>query len=100
MEPALTESPDMADRPVQAAGRSRAGTIRLAAATILGVAVLALVAQWMLPSRVEGTPVVRQDVARWLVLTGRVRPPARPLVGATVGGTVREVAVREGDSVR
>jgi HlyD family secretion protein len=54
----------------------------------------------MLPARVGATPVVRRDVGRTLVLTGRVRPPARPQLGASIAGTVREVLVREGDRVR
>jgi HlyD family secretion protein len=53
----------------------------------------------MLPERVEAMPVVRRDVARSLVVTGRVRPTARPLLGVSVGGTVTEVLVREGDVV-
>ncbi|HLV24791.1 MAG TPA: efflux RND transporter periplasmic adaptor subunit [Gemmatimonadales bacterium] len=52
-----------------------------------------------LPARVEAAPVVRGDVARSIVLTGRVRPTARPLLGVTVGGRVSEVLVREGDRV-
>lgn len=71
--------------------------IALAAAGILIVLFLALRA---LPDRVDTAAVARGDVARSLVLTGRVRPPARPNVGATIAGTVRQVLVREGDRVR
>lgn len=60
---------------------------------------LALIVWRTLPDRVVVTKVVRKNVARTLVLTGRVRPRARPQLGATVAGTVREVLVREGDRV-
>jgi pimeloyl-ACP methyl ester carboxylesterase len=71
----------------------------LAAAAVAAV-VVAFLAWRALPARVDATPVVRKDVARSLVLTGRVRPPARPLIGASVPGTVRDVLVREGERVR
>ncbi|HEX6053531.1 MAG TPA: efflux RND transporter periplasmic adaptor subunit [Gemmatimonadaceae bacterium] len=64
------------------------------------LAVVAVAVGRMLSARVDGSPVVRRDVARTLVLTGRVRPPARPQLGASIGGTVRSVLVREGDRVR
>jgi HlyD family secretion protein len=41
----------------------------------------------------------KRDVVRTLVLVGRVRPPSRARVGATVAGTVERVLVREGDRV-
>jgi HlyD family secretion protein len=73
---------------------------RLRIAAVVAVALLAALLVWFaLPERVEATVVERSDVARALVLTGRVRPPARPLVGASVSGTVREVLVQEGDRV-
>ena len=43
--------------------------------------------------------MARRDVSRTLVLTGRVRPLARPRIGSSVAGTVREVPVREGEHV-
>ena len=49
---------------------------------------------------VEATRVERRDVTRVMVLTGRVRPPTRPSVGATTTGIVRRVLVREGEQVR
>jgi HlyD family secretion protein len=52
-----------------------------------------------MPNRVEAAEAVRRDVSRTLVLTGRVRPPARPRLGASIAGTVRQVLVREGDRV-
>jgi HlyD family secretion protein len=73
---------------------------RLRIAAVVAVILLAAVLVWRaLPERVEATAVERSNVARTLVLTGRVRPPARPLVGVSVSGTVREVLVREGDRV-
>ena len=43
--------------------------------------------------------VRRAAIARTLVITGRVRAPARARIGASVTGTVREVRVREGAHV-
>jgi len=43
--------------------------------------------------------VRRGAIARTLVITGRVRAPARARIGASVTGTVREVRVREGAHV-
>lgn len=51
------------------------------------------------PGSVEATHVERRDVVRAIVLTGRVRPQARPQVGATTTGTVQRVLVRAGDRV-
>ena len=80
-------------------GRTRRGIlVSLAAALALALA-LALIVWRTLPDRVAAATVVRKDVARTLVLTGRVRPQARPQLGATIAGTVREVLVREGDQV-
>lgn len=50
--------------------------------------------------QVNATSPARRDVVRTLVLTARVRPSARPQVGANMSGVVREVLVREGDRVR
>lgn len=69
----------------------------LVAAITLAVVVLGLVLAR--PSVARATPVERRDVVRTMVLTGRVRPPARPQVGATTAGTVQRVLVREGDRV-
>jgi HlyD family secretion protein len=64
----------------------------------LGVAAIVAALVWRaLPNKVEAAEAVRRDVARTLVLTGRVRPPARPQLGASIAGTVRQVLVREGD---
>jgi HlyD family secretion protein len=69
---------------------------------LLGIAVaIAAFGVWRgFPVSVTPTRVERRDVARTLVLTGRVRPPARPRIGSSVAGIVREVYVREGDRVR
>lgn len=96
----VSESPPSPERPARAGGHRRPGRRWFVAAAVGVVLVAALLVWRLLPARVEATPVVRRDVARSLVLTGRVRPPARPLLGASVGGTVREVLVREGDQVR
>ena len=68
-------------------------------AALVLIAAVAIAVWRVFPNRVAATAVTRRDVARTLVLTGRVRPTARPQVGTTVAGTVREVLVREGDHV-
>ncbi len=52
-----------------------------------------------MPARVTGVLPERREVVRTLVLTGRVRPMARPQVGATASGRVVQLLVREGDRV-
>ncbi len=52
-----------------------------------------------LTARVATASLTRGNVARTLVLTGRVRPLARPKLGASIAGTVRDVFVREGERV-
>lgn len=68
-------------------------------AALVLIAAVAIAVWRVLPDRVAATAVTRRDVARTLVLTGRVRPTSRPQVGTTIAGTVREVLVREGDHV-
>jgi HlyD family secretion protein len=81
-------------------GRRSTHRNRWIVAAAIAVLVVAIMLWRAWPERVEGAPVVRRDVARSLVLTGRVRPPARPTLGATVAGVVRSVLVREGDAVK
>lgn len=69
------------------------------AAALLVLGVVASVMWRLMPARVSATTVMRRDVARTLVLTGRVRSPARSRLGASISGTIREVLVREGDHV-
>lgn len=95
----MSDSPSSSERPAGTDGYARSRHRWLAAAAVAAV-VVAFLAWRALPARVDATPVVRKDVARSLVLTGRVRPPARPLIGASVPGTVREVLVHEGERVR
>lgn len=65
----------------------------------VAVAVVLLGVALARPQLVRATPVERRDVVRAIVLTGRVRTPASPQVGATTTGTVQRVLVREGDRV-
>jgi HlyD family secretion protein len=53
----------------------------------------------LLPASASGVALESRDVVRTLVLVGRVRPPSRTRLGATVAGTVERVLVREGDRV-
>lgn len=66
---------------------------------LLALIVLAVVIWRTRSVEVTATVVARSDIVRTLVLTGRVRPPARPQLGASISGTVRDVLVREGDHV-
>ena len=93
----------MAERSVDRSASHRShppARVRWTLIAILAVALLAVVASRLRPDRVSATAVVRRDVARTLVLTGRARAPARARLGANIPGTVREVTVREGDVVR
>lgn len=65
----------------------------------LGLVVVALAFRVVLPATVMGVAPETRDVVRTLVLVGRVRPPSRAGVGASIAGTVRRVLVREGDRV-
>ncbi len=69
--------------------------VAAAALLIAGLAVRAA-----LPDAVHTVSLVNRDIVRTLVLVGRVRPPSRAGLGASVAGTVRAVSVREGDRVR
>lgn len=71
-----------------------------AGVALLALIVLAVVAWRARSVEATATTVVRSDIVRTLVLTGRVRPPARPQLGASISGAVREVLAREGDHVR
>jgi len=61
--------------------------------------VVAFTVRAALPDAVHTVSLETRDVVRTLVLVGRVRPPSRAGLGASVAGTVREVSVREGDRV-
>ena len=105
----MTDSPDQAvaafpvGRRMEEHDVGRGRTVRrllmwVSVALVTAAAVTELTRR-MLPQRVPATVVVRRDVARTLVLSGRVRPVARSRLGATTGGTVRSVLVRAGDHV-
>ncbi len=68
-----------------------------AASVVLAVATMA----WLrsMPERVDAIVVARRDVSQTLILTGRVRPLARPRIGSNVAGTIRDVSVQEGQHV-
>lgn len=58
-----------------------------------------LLARRRTPPAAQPTLTESGDLSPTLVLTGRVRSPGRPQLGAAIAGTVREVLVREGDHV-
>jgi HlyD family secretion protein len=70
-------------------------TLALGALLLMG----GLILPTLLPASASGVALETRDVVRTLVLVGRVRPPSRTRVGATVAGTVERVLVREGDRV-
>ena len=78
---------------------SRRRPIVWALVVMLVVAAVAAAVWRLVPARVSATTVTRRDVTRTLVLTGRVRPPARSRLGASISGTIRDVLVRDGDHV-
>jgi HlyD family secretion protein len=73
-----------------------AWTLGLTALLLVG----GLTVRAALPASVTGVALENRDVVRTLVLVGRVRPPSRTRVGATLAGTVERVLVREGSRVR
>jgi HlyD family secretion protein len=98
--PTVPAPPDPSRNDLAAPRRRPLRWVAAAFLAALALALLAALASRLAPERVTTTPVVRRDVARTLVLTGHVRPPARSRLGASLAGTVREVLVREGERVR
>ncbi len=71
--------------------------------TVLALVLLATLAglAWMQRSRpVQVVALQRQDIVQSVVSTGRINAPARMGISSEVAATVREVMVREGESVR
>jgi HlyD family secretion protein len=69
------------------------------AAAAVGVAILVMVARWLVPDAVATVRLERREVVETLVTTGRVRSVSRTEVGAPLVGTVARVEVQEGDRV-
>jgi len=69
-------------------------------AAIVVLVAAGLVVRGVTPTTVPGVALQQRTLVSTLVLAGRVRPPARVQAGATIGGTIRRVLVREGDRVR
>ena len=69
---------------------------------LVGATALAGAALWVTvlrPTSVRTVPLEVRDVVSALAVVGRVRASARAELGASLGATVREVRVREGESV-
>lgn len=66
---------------------------------VLALAIVTLGVLFARPPVVDATHIVRRDVSRLIVLTGRVRSPIRPQVAATTTGTVMRILAREGERV-
>lgn len=74
--------------------------ILVSVAVLLGIVVVALtVRSFLAPTEVTGITLTERDIVQTLAVVGRVRPPARAGLGASVAGTVTRVLVREGDRV-
>lgn len=74
--------------------------ILVSVAVFLGIVVVALtVRSFLAPTEVTGITLTERDIVQTLAVVGRVRPPARAGLGASVAGTVTRVLVREGDRV-
>ncbi len=70
-------------------------------AAVLGFAVLgALTVRWWIGQPVSTEPVLRQTLVQTVVASGHVEAPHRIDVGAQITGTVVQVPVSEGQSVK
>ncbi len=67
---------------------------------VLAVIAASAVVRWWLGPAVEVYPVTRGDVVQTVVASGRVASPRRVEIGSQITGTVDEVPVAEGESVR
>lgn len=73
----------------------------LAIALLLLIAVLlAAVARWLIGPEVVVYPVVRGDLMKTVVASGHVETPFRVNIGSQITGTVQDVLVTEGQSVK
>lgn len=79
----------------------RLSTRRIVLPAVLAAVAIGIVitAARLRPTEAAAVVVRRGVIAPTLVLTGRVRAPARARSGASVTGTVRDVRAREGDHV-
>ena len=71
----------------------------LAAFAVLGVLAYAAFSEWAGP-KVDVAKVVRRDVVQTVVASGRVAAPYRVDIGSQIVGTVSDVPVAEGQTVR
>ena len=86
-------------------GRVKAGFLRqhraAMSAAVLGVAVLgALTVRWWIGQPVTTESVLRRNLVQTVVASGHVEAPHRLDVGAQITGTVLQVPVSEGQSVK
>lgn len=85
--------------PLRSPPRRPSGRVVVSAVLALVVIGIVVTARRFHSTEVAAVAVRRGAMAPTLVLTGRVRAPARARIGANVTGTVREVRVREGEHV-
>ncbi|MFA6154782.1 efflux RND transporter periplasmic adaptor subunit [Mesorhizobium sp.] len=72
----------------------------LGALALLAVALALALARWLVGPEVIVYPVVRGDLARTVVASGHVETPYRVNIGSQFTGTVDEVLVDEGQTVK
>lgn len=72
----------------------------IGALALLAVALALALARWLIGPEVIVYPVVRGDLARTVVASGHVETPYRVNIGSQFTGTVDEVLVDEGQTVK
>ncbi|CDX56148.1 Efflux transporter, RND family, MFP subunit [Mesorhizobium plurifarium] len=72
----------------------------VAAILIAAVLAAAVLARWLIGPAVVVYPVVRGDLVKTVVASGHVESPYRVDIGSQITGTVQEVLVGEGQSVK
>lgn len=73
---------------------------RIAGSAFVLAAVAFAVLRWLVGPEVVAYPVVRAELVRTVVATGHVETPYRVEIGSQITGTVREVLVEEGQTVK
>jgi HlyD family secretion protein len=84
----------------QVASSLRAHAWRWWALTLISAIILVLLARLALGPEVITVPVIRGDLVRTVVASGHIETPFRVEVASQITGTVSEVLVDEGETVR
>jgi HlyD family secretion protein len=73
---------------------------RIVLGLVTALAAVALALRWWIGPSIVNEPVVRSDFVQTIVASGHVEAPHRVEVGAQITGTVAQVPVAEGQSVK